>query len=129
MQNPVEMMALAINAFKEWRETRQHAVSKTPKVLQQQAVALLAHFSSSKVISALNISGTNIKLWSKHGHNKHDPTEFVTLPSLDESSLHAQLSMELAFGNGCYMRFYGEISPAQLTALTQSVNTSSRTAS
>ena len=129
MQTPDEMMALTIKAFKEWRETRQYSVSKTPKRLQQQVVALLVHFSSSKVMSALNISGTNIKRWSKHNQDKHDPAEFVTLPSIDEPSPHAQLSMELAFNNGCCMRFYGAISPAQLTALTQSVDTSSRTAS
>ncbi|NQY65024.1 MAG: hypothetical protein HRT38_15095 [Alteromonadaceae bacterium] len=36
-------------------------ISKTTKRLQQQAIDLLAHLSSSQVISALNICSTNIK--------------------------------------------------------------------
>lgn len=128
MQNPDKMMALAITAFEQWRKFRTHRVAKTPKALQQQAVALLTHFSSSKTMSALNISGANLKRWSSHAQMKNSITEFVALPSVNEPE-PASLSVELAFGNGCRMRLCGDISPAQLTAITQSVVVSSRTTS
>ena len=123
MQNPDEMMALAVTVFQQWRKTRVHRVVKTPKALQQQAVALLAHFSSSKITSALKLSGANLKRWSTNLQDQHNPTEFVSLPPVDRP-LPAPLSLELAFSNGCHMRLCGDISPAKLIAITQSVTAS-----
>lgn len=125
MQNPDEMMSSAITAFKQWRDTRVNRAVKTPAVLQAQASALLKHFPSSKVTVALSISGTNLKRWSKLAQEKQDLTEFVALPSI-ESPSPSQLSVEVAFNNGCHMRLCGELSSAQLTAITQSVAASSR---
>lgn len=128
MQNPDEMMASAITAFEQWRQTRVNKAAKTPIVLQQQAVALLAHFSSSKITSALNISGTNLKRWSKQAQDEQSLTEFVALPLIDEPS-SAPLNLALVFSNGSNMRLCGELSPAQLTAIIQSVAASSRATS
>ena len=128
MQNPDEMMALAVTAFQQWRLTRAHRAVKTPKALQQQAVALLAHFSSSKIMSALKLSGANLKRWSTNLQVQHNLTEFVALPPVDEP-LPAPLSLELAFSNGCHMRLCGDITPAQLIAITQSVTASSKVTS
>jgi hypothetical protein len=63
MQNPDEMMALAVTAFQHWRTSRANRVVKTPPALQQQAAALRASFSSSKIMKALSVSGTNLKRW------------------------------------------------------------------
>ena len=117
MQNPDEMMALAVTTFQQWRLTRAHRAVKTPRALQQQAVALLAHFSSSKIMSALKLSGANLKRWSTNLQVQHHLTEFVALPPVDEP-LPAPLSLELAFSNGCHMRLCGDITPAQLIAIT-----------
>jgi len=128
MQNPDEMMASAITVFKQWRETRVNRSAKTPSAVQAKAVALLAHFSSSKITSALNISGTNLKRWSNQLQDKQSLTEFVALPSIDEPST-APLSLSLVFNNGANMHLCGELSPIQLTAIIQSVAASSRATS
>ncbi len=125
MQNPDEMMASAITAFKQWRDTRVNRAVKTPVILQAQATALLLYFPSSKVTIALNISGTNLKRWSELAQDKQSLTEFVSLPSLEAPSTPS-LSVEVVFNNGCHLRLCGELSPAQLTAITQSVAASSR---
>jgi hypothetical protein len=62
MQNPDEIMALAVTAFQHWRTSRAHRVVKTPPALQQQAAALRASFSSSKIMKALSVSGTNLNV-------------------------------------------------------------------
>jgi hypothetical protein len=95
MQNPDEMMALAVTAFQHWRTSRAHRVVKTPPALQQQAAALRTSFSSSKIMKALSVSGTNLKRWSNQKQTKHSPTEFVALPSINEPQ-PAPLSLELA---------------------------------
>jgi len=125
MQNPDEMMASTITAFKQWRDTRVNRAVKTPTVLQAQASALLKHFPSSKITVALSISGTNLKRWSTLVQDEQNLTEFVALPPLEAPS-SAPLSMQVVFNNGCHLRLCGELSPAQLTAITQSVAASSR---
>ena len=125
MQNPDEMMASTITAFKQWRDTRVNRAVKTPTVLQAQASALLKHFPSSKITVALSISGTNLKRWSTLVQDEQNLTEFVALPPLEAPS-SAPLSMQVVFNNGCHLRLCGELSLAQLTAITQSVATSSR---
>jgi hypothetical protein len=122
MQNSDKMMASAIIAFEKWRQMRVNR-AKTPVALQQQAVALLAHFSSSKITSALNVSGANLKRWSDLAQDKQSLTEFIALPPSDEPS-SAPLNLALVFNNGANMRLCGELSPVQLTAIIQSVATS-----
>jgi hypothetical protein len=126
MQTPNEMMASAIVAFELWRENKGHSAAKTPENLRQQAVALLDHFSSSKIVSALSLSGTGLKRWSLD--DNAELTEFVTLPTIDNAAI-TSLNVELSSGNGCHMRLCGEISPAQLTAITQTVTAHSRATS
>ena len=119
MQNPNELMSSTVAAFAQWRATRVHSTQTTPIKLQQQAVALLDHFSSSQVTANLNISGTNIKRWVADNNGQDD---FILLPDVvAEPPKTSQLNLELTFGNGCLMRLNGDISPAQLTAITQSV--------
>jgi hypothetical protein len=123
MKNRDELMAATVAAFEQWRANRSHPTQATPKRLCQQAVALLEHFPSLQVISKLNISGTNLKRWAGHGQppEQNQVTEFITLPTHLDKPEPAQLNLELTFGNGCLMRLCGDISPAQLTAITQSV--------
>jgi len=124
MNTPEKMMVSTITAFKQWRETRVNRAVKTPIELQTQATALLAHFSFSKITSALHISGTNLKCWSKQ-QDKQSQTAFITLPPID-APLSTSLSVTLTFNNGSQMCLCGELSPAQLTAITQSISASPR---
>jgi hypothetical protein len=105
---------------------RYESAAKTPENLRQQAVVLLDHFSSSKIVSALSFSGTGLKRWSLD--DNAELTEFVTLPTIGNAAI-TSLNVELSFGNGCHMRLCGEISPAQLTAITQTVTAHSRATS
>jgi hypothetical protein len=129
MQNPDERMAATVAAFEQWRVQRPHPTQVTPEPLQQQAVALLAHFPSPQIIAKLNISGTNLKRWAEQLPTHNQVTDFITLPHQTDKPETAQLNLELAFGNGCLMRLCGDISPAQLTAITQSVTAYGRAAS
>ena len=117
MQTPDEKMATTIANFKQWRETREHATKSTPISLQQQAVALLDDFSSCKVTKALNISGTNIRRWS--GKPKNPTHGFVHLQP--EPITSGTIQLELATQDGCQLRLSGDITPAHLAAITQSL--------
>jgi hypothetical protein len=123
MQNPDEHMAATVASFEQWRAQRPHPTQVTPEYLQQQAVALLAHFPSPQVIAKLNISGTNLKRWAEQPPTSNQITEFITLPEQADKPEVTPLNLELAFNNGCLMRLSGDISPAHLTAITQSVTT------
>jgi seryl-tRNA(Sec) selenium transferase len=128
MQNPNELLAATVAAFERWRTNRTSATQTTPPALQQQAVALLDNFSSSKIVIALNISGTNLKRWAGQlspANGQLVATEFITLPREDNPPT-AELNLELTFGNGCHMRLCGDISPAQLSAITVSVTAHAR---
>jgi hypothetical protein len=118
MQNPDEMMALAVTAFQHWRTSRAHRVVKTPHALQQQAAALRASFSSSKIMKALSVSGTNLKRWSSQKQTKRSLTEFVALPSINEPQ-PAPLSLELAFTNGCHLRLCENVTNKRVTHAVQ----------
>ena len=129
MQNSDERMAATVAAFEQWRAQRPHSTQVTPESLKQQAVALLAHFPSPQINAKLNISGTNLKRWAEQLPAQNQITEFITLPHQPDKPQAAQSNLELSFGNGCLMRLSGDISPAQLTAITQSVTAYSGTTS
>ena len=121
MQNPNKLMSAAATAFALWRQNRSHPTQATPAKLQQQAVALLDHFPTPQVVAKLNVNSTILKRWA---NDIKDQNNFISLPDVIEPLPRSgQLNLELAFTNGCVMRLDGDISPAQLTAITQSVAT------
>ena len=82
-------------------------------------MVLLDHFPTPQVVAKLNINSTILKRWANDTKEQGD---FIALPDVIEPLPQAaQLNLELAFANGCVMRLDGDISPAQLTAITQSV--------
>ena len=121
MQNPKKRLATVVKAFEQWRQTRHNSTQVTPTELQQQAVTLLEYFSSSHIMAALHISGSNLKRWSQQQQQSTEQvTEFVPLP-LVEQPVPAQLNLELTLGQGCHIRLSGDISPAHLSAITQNI--------
>jgi hypothetical protein len=126
MSNPNQQLAAAVTAFEQWRKTRAYAKVKTPEPLRQQVVALLSHYPASIIIKTLKISRSNMKRWSQQSQNSPAENQFVALAAVDEAT-HPEplgLDLELTFNSGCQLRLQGDISPAQLTALVQGVNTS-----
>jgi hypothetical protein len=125
MTKQIRLMTAAVAAFERWRQTRQHPTQKTPEKRQQQAVVLLEHFPAPQIVAKLNINGNNLKRWDQSAQpssQSNDVAAFVPLPYIDEPKRPApDLSLELAFNNGCHLRLQGDISPQLLTALTQSV--------
>lgn len=79
--SPADQLSRAIDAFKQWFATRKNSTRKTPEVLQQQPVELLAHYSRSRVSSELGLSGTQVKRWQG---SDGDMLALVELPVLDE---------------------------------------------
>ena len=114
-------MAAAIAAFSQWRKTRVHPTEKTPATLQQQAVALLDHYSVSKITVTLNISGTNLKRWAGLAEHHQDVTEFVALPHAVDPT-PSPLNLELTFSNGCHLCLQSDISVELLVALTHKIH-------
>ena len=123
MSDQHQQLTAAATAFEEWRNSRVHTREKTPEALQQQVAALLPHYATSTIKKALKISGSNMKRWSQQPQATSAEGEFVTLPFDDEPVHTAQpdFNLELTFNNGCRLRLQGDISPAQLSALAQSV--------
>ena len=126
MQNPKKRLATVVKAFEQWRQTRHNSTQITPTELRQQAVSLLEYFSSSHIMAALHISGSNLKRWSQQQQQSTEQVaEFVPLP-LVEQPVPAQLNLELlnlelTLGQGCHIRLSGDISPAHLSAITQHI--------
>ncbi len=56
-----DQLTVVASAFQQWRDARPHRNARTPETLRQQAVALLTHYSSSKITSALKLSGANVR--------------------------------------------------------------------
>jgi hypothetical protein len=80
MQHPDERMAATVAAFEQWQAQRPYPKQVTPALLQQQAVALLAHFPSPQIVAKLNISGINLKRYPGQLPTDNQMTKFITLP-------------------------------------------------
>jgi len=75
-------LTITVEAFEQWRNTRNGRQVRTPASLREQAVLLLQEYSSSKIISALKISGTQLKQWRTELGLTESSPQFATLPAL-----------------------------------------------
>jgi hypothetical protein len=94
-----DQLSTAVIAFERWRSNRNGRQVPTPTTLREQAVSLLNHYSSSQIISALSISGSQLKQW----RNSFEPTDktfpFVHLP-ISPSLTNPSVNVELRFASG-----------------------------
>ena len=117
MSNP-EPLSSVVMAFEQWRNNRKGRQARTPTSLRQQAVALLEHYASSKITSALKLSGSQLKQWAESLHGANNPEPFVHLP-LWVSPPHSSLNLTLSFRHGEQLSLSGDISSTVLTAIIQ----------
>lgn len=110
-----------VAAFTQWRNTRTLSNKKTPESLRQQAVALLPHYSISRITRALKLSHSQLKGWSSVTSPAAKNLSFITLPSVEENSLTEQLNLEVRLNNGTQLRLSGEISSSLLCFLVQTL--------
>ncbi|AZG35429.1 MULTISPECIES: hypothetical protein [Gammaproteobacteria] len=57
----LDPLSTLTTAFECWRSNRNSRQAPTPNTLREHAVGLLEHYSSSKITSALRISGGQLK--------------------------------------------------------------------
>ncbi len=118
-----DRLEITASAFEDWRNNRSHSAHKTPETLRQQALALLPHYSTSKIIRTLKLSHTQLKIWSGKSKRVNKPLKFVALPPSSKQPCLAPLALELVFTNGCQMKLTGEISSEILSSLLQTLST------
>ena len=111
-----DQLSSVVTAFEHWRNNRNGRQVPTPNVLREQAVALLNHYSSSQITSALRISGSQLKQW----RNSIAPTEttpqFVHLP-ISTSPTLSSVKIELCFASGDQMNLSGAVNGELLISL------------
>jgi hypothetical protein len=113
-------LANVVESFEQWRSTRNRRQARTPGTLREQAALLLNDHSSSKIISALKISGTQLKQWRTELGLTEPSPQFVALPTL--SSLpNEQANVEFRFSNGDQLCLSGEICLNLLTAIIREI--------
>ena len=117
MPNP-EQLSRVITAFEQWRHNKIERQASTPAPLRQQAVALLDNYASSKITSALRISGTQLKNWAESLTVANKPDPFVHLP-LSSNGQPNSLNLQLHFRHGEQLILSGDISLSMLTAMIQ----------
>ena len=121
MQDTELTLASVAQAFDDWRASRKSARAQTPKDLRQQAIALLESHRISHVIDALRLNSATLKSWKLKLEGSPDSPLFVALPSTvkKEPKVSQPLQITLRTSLGAEIIVSGELSPAQLTALVQ----------
>jgi len=84
--------------------------------LCEQAVALLHHYSSSQITSALRVSGTQLKQWRKSAVPFEVKPQFVHL-AISDSPTQSSVNVELCFTSGDEMHLSGVVDSDLLISL------------
>jgi hypothetical protein len=103
-----DQLSIVVTAFEHWRSNRNGRQVPTPTALREQAVALLNHYSSSQITSALRISGSQLKQWRKCVAPTKIKPQFVHLPISSPSTLPS-VKVELCFASGDQMNLSGAV--------------------
>ncbi|MCX4030123.1 hypothetical protein H0A36_28085 [Endozoicomonas sp. SM1973] len=110
-------------AFQAWRENRPGKRQKTPAALRQQALALLEHYSVSKVINTLGLSHSALKSWQLVEQGNDPSSDFVALTQpiapVDNHTYNSSLRIHLTLSHGVQMSIQGELSGSQLSAVVR----------
>ncbi len=110
-----DKLSTVVTAFESWRNNRNGRQVSTPITLREQAVSLLNNYSSSKITSALRISGSQLKQWKNALIPPEQTPQFVHLPILP-SPTQVHLNVELRFASGDQMCISGGIDRDMITA-------------
>jgi hypothetical protein len=92
-----DQLTTLVTAFEHWHSNRNGRQVPTPSALREQAVALLNHYSSSKITSALRISGSQLKQWRHTLKPAEKVPLFVHLPSPSPLLTQQPFTVELRF--------------------------------
>ena len=94
-----DLLSSTIAAFEQWRRDKPKKSSPIPLSLRQQALALLPHYSSSKITLSLHISGHQFKQWALANNASNEQEAFVELPPEPTPVQPWQLDVNLASGD------------------------------
>ena len=111
-----DQLSTLVTAFEHWRSNRNGRQVPTPSELREQAVALLNHYSSSQITSALRISGSQLKQWRNSAAPTEAKPQFVHLP-ISEPPTHPSVNVELCFASGDMMHLSGVVDSDMLVSL------------
>tara|TARA_R110001583_G_scaffold194367_1_gene365104 strand:- start:556 stop:921 length:366 start_codon:yes stop_codon:yes gene_type:complete len=111
-----DQLTFVVTAFELWRSNRKGRQAPTPISLRKQAVSLLNTYSTSQIISALRISGGQLKQW-RHSFDMSEPLcQFIELP-ISSTPSHAPMKLELHFVSSDQLRLTGVADLDVLTTL------------
>lgn len=116
-QDPLSTL---VTAFAQWRSTKNSRQATIPIALREQAVSLLNAYSSSKITSALNISGSQLKQWQHTIESSEKPALFVNLP-VSKPLLSNAMTIELCFASGDQLRLNGIVENEVITTLIEAM--------
>jgi hypothetical protein len=111
-----DQLSIVVTAFEHWRSNRNGRQVPTPTALREQAVALLNHYSSSQITSALRISGSQLKQWRNTTVSTETKPQFVHLP-ISTSPTQSCVKVELCFASGEQMHLSGVVDSDMLISL------------
>jgi hypothetical protein len=111
-----DQLSTVVSAFEHWRSNRNGRQVPTPTALREQAVALLNHYSSSQITSALRISGSQLKQWRNSVATTETKPQFVHLP-ISGSPTQYSVKVELCFASGEQMNLSGAVNSDMLISL------------
>ena len=116
-----DQLSTLVTAFELWRSNRNGRQVPTPTALREKAVALLNHYSSSQIISALRISGSQLKQWRESAASTPETKpHFIHLPISSSPTQHS-VNVELCFVSGDQMNLSGAVDSELLISLIDSM--------
>lgn len=123
MVNPVTLESVA-SAFAHWRQHRGSRNESAPEVLRQQALQLLSHHSSNRVITALKINHALLKRWRQ---TSEPAVAFIALPAdVPKRDPSSPLTITLRNAHGAEMHIGGEITSDLVLHLVTSFTSTMR---
>lgn len=118
-------LAVKLNAWRSQRTSRRVPI---PESLRQQAVALLAHYPRTQIITTLGINSAMLKAWE--GCVSATQPQFVSIDLADSAQPSEQPPLELTLANnrGQQITLQGAFSHSQMALVMQVLNDAAKEA-
>lgn len=105
--------------FANWRRNKTSQGTTTPTTLRRLAIGLTAHYSTSKVATALGLSGSVFKRWRTEAQSDVSlANQFVTLPA-QATPLECVAQVSIALRNGGEITLNSNVPPALVLQIVQ----------